>query len=72
MAILEAILAIFSAIGIWFVETLNSVTAIFWTPGVGEAAGELTVIGVLAVITFGIAIITMFVAMVRSFIKGRG
>lgn len=72
MAILEAILSIFTDIGTWFVTTLNTITGIFWTPGVGEAAGSLTVIGVLAVITFGIAIITMFVAMVRSFIKGRG
>lgn len=72
MALLNAILEHFDAIGEWFVGMLSTVTAIFWTPGVGEAAGSLTVIGSLAITTFGIAIITMFVAMVRSFIKGRG
>lgn len=70
MNILTQILENFTEIGEWFVSIINIIIGLFWTTA--EGGGSLTVLGVLAIITLGIGLITMVIAMIRSFFKGRG
>lgn len=70
MSIVEAIFAVFTAIGNWIVETLPMLTSIFWT--VGESgAGQLTFLGVLAVCGLGVGVILLLVHVITRFIRFR-
>lgn len=64
--VVTAIFAVFTSILDWFVESLGSVSTLFYT------TDGLTFIGTCTIITFGIGIITMVVAMVRSLLRGQG
>lgn len=70
MEILTQILGVFTEVGEWFVSIINVIIGLFWTTS--ETGGSLTVLGTLAIITLGIGLITMVIAMIRSFFKGRG
>lgn len=52
--VLTAIWTTLTSIGTGFIEFLSSIfnglIALFWTPGVGEAAGEFTFLGLLVLI----------------------
>jgi len=39
------------------VDVFKSVTTIFYTPGAAEAPGELTIVGILALISVGVALV---------------
>lgn len=65
--VVTQILNVFMAILTWFVEAVEVAIGIFWTAEAG-----LTFIGTLAVIGFGIAVVLMLLAMIRSYLKNRG
>lgn len=51
---------------------LASVQNIFYTAGTGDEAGELTFLGILAVITVAISICFLVISVVENFLKFRG
>lgn len=60
---MDLITAVFQAIGqsiTAFAQNLasafTSITSMFWTPGVGEASGSLTVLGILVLLTAGVSL----------------
>lgn len=67
-AIVEAL----SAAGEWFVSMFNSIVKLFWVDAVGETAGHLTFVGVLALIGVSIGLIFGLIGLVRSFLRMRG
>lgn len=72
MGVLEAILAVFSSIGDWFVEFVPTLFALFWTPGVGDAAGSLTFLGVLAVAGLAVSVVFLVIGVIQNFLHFRG
>lgn len=68
----EAILDVWSAISGWFVDLFPKITAFFYTPGVGDAPGSLTFMGVFAVVMAGVSLILLVFNLIRSFLPMRG
>lgn len=65
--VVESILAVVLEILEWFVEAVTTMTALFYTAEAG-----LTVIGTITVIGFGIALVLLVAAWIRSMFKARG
>lgn len=65
--VVQGILAVVLAILEWFVDAVTTMTALFYTPEAG-----LTVIGTITVIGFGIALVLLVAAWIRSLFKARG
>lgn len=63
--VLTAVLAVLSAIAGWFVETIPTLTGIFWS------GGALTFVGTLATIGVGIACIMLVMSILRRFLSFR-
>lgn len=72
MAIITAILAIFTAIGNWFVEIIPDVLGIFWDAAANSGEGALTILGALAVASLAIAVILLVFRWITNFFKFRG
>lgn len=71
-AILDVITTIIEGIASAFANVVNSMIPIFWTAGVGEAAGSLTFIGVIVLISLSIALVTFMINWVTRIVKARG
>lgn len=66
MSVVSAITSTWSAVATWFIETMNTVPAIFY-----DAETGLTFVGTLAVFGGGLAVIIGLIAAVRSWLKAR-
>ena len=66
MGILEAILAVFTAVGSWLQTAVTNLIPIFW------ADGSLTFMGVLAVAGLAFSVIFLVVAVIRRFLHFGG
>lgn len=64
MTILETILAIFAGIADWIVETVGSVTPMFYVAETG-----LTFLGTLAVAGLAISVAFLLIGIVQRFLK---
>lgn len=53
------------------VSLFNSVVSIFYTPGTGDADGELTVVGILMLIGIGTGLVIWAFRFIRSLIRVR-
>lgn len=65
-AIIQSIIAVFQAVASWFVEAVESATAMFWT-----SEGGLTMIGALAIFSLGFAIILLVLNYIKDFLRFR-
>ena len=72
MGILTAILAVFTGVGEWIITTIPKMLNLFWTPGVGDAAGSLTMLGVLAVAGLSISVVFLLIGFIQKFLHFRG
>lgn len=70
--VLDSILAVFDAIANWFSSFVPTLYALFWTPGVEGAAGQLTFLGVLAVAGLAISVVFLVVGLIQNFLHFRG
>lgn len=70
--VVSSIFAVFTAILTWFAEAFTTVSNIFYVPASEGVTGGLTFIGTLSVIGFGIAVVLLVLAWIRSLIKNRG
>lgn len=66
MNILTAILAVFTSIGTWMVETIPKFFTLFYA-----TEGGLTLLGTLAVAGLGISIVFLLVGIIQRFLKFR-
>ena len=70
MILVTSIFEIFTAIAEWIVSAFTNVQSIFWT--VGETGGgELTFMGVLMVISVGIALVFLIIGIIQRFLHLR-
>lgn len=63
----ESILSVLTAISTWFVSSISTMLAIFYSPESG-----LTVIGVLSVCALGVSVILLVLNKVSDFFHWRG
>lgn len=71
MSVINAILAVFTAIGEWFASVFADLEPIFWTAGTGGDTGSLTFIGALSVAGLGVAIILLVINKITDFLRFR-
>lgn len=71
MAIVTAVLAVFSEIGEWIVTALNDLMSVFWVVD-ASGAGSLTFLGVLAVAGLGFSVIFLIMGIIQRFLHFRG
>lgn len=71
-AILDVIKTMIEGTASAFANVVNALVPIFWTAGVGEAAGSLTFIGVIVLISLSISLLTFIVNWVTRLVKARG
>lgn len=72
MTIITAMTGVFDAVFTWIMSAVNAVIPIFWTAGVGEKPGELTFLGILALIGLAISIFFLLVGLIQNFLHLRG
>jgi hypothetical protein len=70
--IISLITAVFTEVFSWLKTAITSVLAIFYTPGVGDAAGSLTVLGILALIALAVSIFFLLMGLIQNFFHLRG
>lgn len=71
MTILDAILAVFTAIGDWIGTAFSTVMAIFYTAPVEGVGGGLTYIGVLTICGLAFAIFFLVLNYIKDFMRFR-
>lgn len=64
MTVIESITGVFDSMSEWLTGALSSVTELFYVPDTG-----LTLIGTLAIMGLSIAVVTMLIAVIRSFLR---
>lgn len=72
MTIITAMTGVFDAVFMWIMSAINAVIPIFWTAGTGDKAGELTFLGILALIGLAISIFFLLVRLIQNFLHLRG
>ena len=72
MAIVTAMTGVFDAVFSWIMNAINAVIPIFWTAGTGDTGGQLTFLGILALIGLGISIFFLLVGLIQNFLHLRG
>lgn len=65
-SIISSVMEIFTAILNWFTTSMTAVSNLFYTDG------NLTLVGVMALLGLGIGVFTVVVGIIRSLIKARG
>lgn len=64
MAVITAIMEVFTAILNWFGSAFSTVTALFY-----DAESGLTFVGVVACLTLGVALFTLVAGWIRGLIR---
>lgn len=72
MDIITAVTGVFSSMGDWIIQTIPKVVAVFYTPGSGEQAGSLTLLGVLAVCGLAVSVFFLIMGLIQNFLHFRG
>lgn len=72
-AIITAMTSVFSAIFTWIQTAILSVIPVFWTaPSGSESTGQLTFLGVLALVALAISIFFLLMGLIQNFLHLRG
>lgn len=72
MGVLEAVLAVFTAIGNWIPEAVEAMIPMFYTAADGGGAGSLTFLGVLAVAGLAFSVVFLVIGVIQNFLHFRG
>lgn len=71
MGVLEAILAVFSAIGEWIPTAVTALIPMFYNSS-GEGVAGLTFLGVLAVAGLAFSVVFLIIGVISNFLQFRG
>lgn len=71
-AIITAMTTVFDAVFTWIKSAITSCIEVFYTAGTGDSAGQLTFLGVLALIALAISIFFLLVGLIQNFLHLRG
>lgn len=69
---ISAITGVFDAVFTWLKTAITSVLSVFYTAGSGDTGGQLTFLGVLALIALAISIFFLLVGLIQNFLHLRG
>lgn len=64
--VVDEIFAVFDKVGDWIVDALTTFVVVFYSPTTG-----LTFLGVMALVSLGIAVIFLVIGVIQSFLKFR-
>lgn len=71
-AIITAMTTVFTAVFEWIMGAITAIIPVFWTAGSGDTGGELTFLGVLAIIALAISLFFLIVGLIQNFLHLRG
>ena len=71
-AIVTSMTTVFDAVFTWIKSAITSCIQVFYTAGTGETGGQLTFLGVLALIALAISIFFLLVGLIQNFLHLRG
>lgn len=71
-AIISAMTTVFDAVFTWIKSAITSCIEVFYTAGSGDTGGQLTFLGVLALIALAISIFFLLVGLIQNFLHLRG
>ena len=71
-AIITAMTTVFDAVFTWIKSAITSCIEVFYTAGTGDSGGQLTLLGVLALIALAISIFFLLVGLIQNFLHLRG
>ena len=71
-SIITALTSVFDAVFTWIKSAITSCIEVFYTAGSGDTAGQLTFLGVLALIALAISIFFLLVGLIQNFLHLRG
>lgn len=69
---LSAITQVWTSLITFLTGLFSNITSIFWDSTANQGAGELTFVGILAIIMAGISICLLVFNLIRSFFPMRG
>lgn len=72
MGLVEIILGVWTSLIEWFTDAMTALIPFFYTAPVGDAPGELTIYGVLVVISLALAVAMLVINRVVDFFRLRG
>ena len=64
--------AVFTAVFTWLEGAIQSVLSVFWDATANSGAGELTILGVLALVALAISIFFLLMGLIQNFLHLRG
>lgn len=70
--IITAMTTVFDAVFTWIKSAITSCIQVFYTAGSGDSAGQLTFLGVLALIALAISIFFLLIGLIQNFLHLRG
>lgn len=70
--IITAMTTVFDAVFTWLKTAITSCISVFYTAGSGDSAGQLTFLGVLALVALAISIFFLLVGLIQNFLHLRG
>ena len=70
--IITAMTSVFDSVFTWIKSAVTSCLELFYTKGAGDAQGELTILGVLAIIGLAISLFFLLVGLIQNFLHLRG
>ena len=68
----EAFVGVWGEIMSFIVTIFTNISQVFWDSAANEGAGELTFVGIMAIIMAGVALIMLVFNLIRSFFPMRG
>lgn len=71
-SIVTAMTTVFDAVFTWVKSAITSCIEVFYTAGAADKPGELTFLGVLALIALAISIFFLLVGLIQNFLHLRG
>lgn len=72
MGVLEAILAVFTAIGNWIPTAIQQMVPVFYGVPQGGSEPELTFLGVLAVAGLAFSVVFLIIGLIQRFLHFSG
>lgn len=69
--IVNAVSSLLEGLSNGFSAVVSNISGMFWTPGVDGATGELTILGIFALVGLALSVIYFVIRLVVNFVKTR-
>lgn len=69
--IVNAVSSLLEGLSSGFADVVANISGMFWTPGAEGATGELTILGIFALVGLALSVIYFVIRLVINFVKTR-